>query len=792
METQGGRSGDAKLLVIGALTGQRDAIELTVGEMFAIVFEEERSSIPRLVAHRPQLVLIDEVCLRELPGQWPAQGRWARPSSEGSYLTTLREAFGHDVPIVVIATRFADAARTSTLLDQGASDVLPRQFFAAGGATGGPRRSNVAPRFARELIRGRLLSLLRGANDLHEARGRFTRTHRLSRLATWELDLDTNQFRWGDEVAATFGIPASVPNGGLSALLRWVHPDDQPRVTATMLERARHRIEYRLVLPTGHAVTVRQEAELLDSGSRHAKARLHGVTQDITALREAEGQVTQLAYFDGLTELPNRAMLRRFLERAFADDGARRSVAVLAVDLDGFKRVNDSLGHAAGDSLLREVSARLLDSIVEAGLEPALASTEEALGREAMISRLGGDEFAIAIERPELAAAVATRVGDALSRRFTVSATDVFISASIGIARSAEDASSVDELLEHADVALYHAKEQGRDNYQFFTSSLVERSRRRMIVETGLRRAMTRAGLETVLETPTPPAQGPVTPRSTRFRRVTPSQIAARTSELFLVYQPKVEMPSQRVVGAEALMRWVSPDHGFVSPAEFIPVAEDAGLIVGLGEWALHEACTQAMTYPHGPLKVSVNVSMRQFREPGFVGVVRRALDESGLPPTSLELELTEGVVMHDPKNSRAILRDLKTLGVNIALDDFGTGYSSLSYLAELPIDVIKIDRSFVLGLGRVEKTTMITTAIIGLSRALGIDLVVEGVETADQLGFLSSFMPITIQGYLFAKPMKFDQLVDFEPALSIDERHRTFERKSGMCPPLALASGDD
>ncbi len=675
---------------------------------------------------------------------------------------------GRDTPIVIVLPD-VHAAGAAPFFETSATDFVSASAFATPAA--------------RTLVTYRLRFLVRSAIELRNAResaSRLARAQCLARLAQWELVLETGRFRWSDEVTSIFGIPSIAPNGGMSALLRWVHPDDRMLVAQAVLDTTPHRIEYRLVLPDGRVRTIHQEAELVRDESG-LPVQMIGASQDITELRAAERQVRQLAYFDSLTHLPNRALLQRFLERAVrsAIENAR-PLAVLAIDLDGFKRVNDTLGHGAGDALLREVGGRLVRAI--GGLQPVPSEIDEGdrkehvrfedhLGADAIVARLGGDEFVVVLERPEDPAVVATRIKGSLAETFVLGNSEVFISSSIGIACLPENGTNVTQLLERADAALYTAKEQGRNKFQFYTSDLLDKAKRRMAIESGLHGAMQRAGIridstqmrQQGMELGLSVAPGPNAPLGAAMTKTGTQRPAP--AELFLCFQPKIEIPSYRMVGAEALLRWTSPELGVVSPAEFIPIAEDAGLIVPLGEWILHSACQEARRWcdenpTEDPLKISVNVSARQFREPDFARRVADTLVETGLAPSLLVIEITESVVMADTEASARILDDLKTLGVKIALDDFGTGYSSLGYLTKLPIDALKIDRSFVKGIGTEAKSATITSAIIGLSRGLAIDVVVEGVETEEQLDFVARHGSAEIQGFLFAKPMLIDDLI--------------------------------
>ncbi len=455
----------------------------------------------------------------------------------------------------------------------------------------------------------------------------------------------------------------------------------------------------------------------------------------MTALRSAEQHARHLAYFDSLTRLPNRAYLRQFLEQTLAS--ARRHngrAAVLAIDLDGFKRVNDTLGHAGGDELLREVATRITGSV--------RACDSVAAWRGSVAARLGGDEFVVVLthlRKPEDAAVVATRIVDQLSIGVRVGGTEVFVSSSIGIATFPENASDVDALLSRADAAMYQAKERGRNRFHFYTASMQVRARERMDLENDLRSALARGRIV-----------------GTR------SSFSDAECEFHLVYQPKVEIPGGRVTGAEALLRWESPTRGPVAPSEFIPLAEHTGLVVPLGAWVLERACVQAKRWAEEgprPLRVAVNVSSRQLRERNFATVVADTLARTGLEPALLELEITEGVMMEDTAASHLVLAELKALGVRITLDDFGTGYSSLSYLTQLPIDSLKVDRSFVQDCAGPGRAGTITSAIIRLAKSLGIDVVIEGVESEEQLSAVNGEGRVEVQGFLFAKPMAAEAL---------------------------------
>ena len=431
------------------------------------------------------------------------------------------------------------------------------------------------------------------------------------------------------------------------------------------------------------------------------------ISRDIRARLAIEEKVAYLAQFDALTGLPNRNLFQDRLVQAMAL--AKRNdwpMAVLFIDLDRFKLVNDTLGHSAGDKLLKEAAERLRSCI----------RSSDTVGR------LGGDEFAALLSElsiPSDAGLVAQKFIDVLRRPFDLDGKETYVSASIGITVYPADSDSVEALIMNADAAMYRAKEQGRNNYQYFTRDMNERALRRVQMEAALRRALHR-------------------------------------DEFRLVYQPKASLATGRICGFEALLRWQHPDRGTVAPGEFIPVLEETGLIVPVGEWVLHSACMQIKAWEKGGLKVppiSVNLSARQFEQKNLKDAVHRVLRETEVDPSLIEFEITESLLMNDPEGTARTLSSLKESGVRLSMDDFGTGYSSLGYLKRFPIDTLKIDRSFVHDISTDADAATLTRAIIHLAQNLRLKVVAEGVETEDQLAFLRSNGCDEMQGYLFAKP---------------------------------------
>ncbi|HEX8382821.1 MAG TPA: EAL domain-containing protein [Sphingomonas sp.] len=418
---------------------------------------------------------------------------------------------------------------------------------------------------------------------------------------------------------------------------------------------------------------------------------------------ERESRITHMAFHDSLTGLPNRAALRQALEQAVALTAhAGGTVAVLCLDLDGFKTVNDTLGHPAGDQLLRRIGDMLVDA-----------------APDGVVARLGGDEFAILLAgspNPDRPRALAQAILDQIREPLRIDGQIIATGVSIGIAVAPNDGQDADQLLKNADLALYRAKSDGRGAFRFFEPSLDAAARARRQLELDLRTAIA-------------------------------------TGEFVLHYQPIVDLSSDRIGGFEALLRWNHPTRGLVSPVEFIPVAEETGLIVPIGEWVLHEACRFAATWPDD-VRVAVNVSPIQFRHAGFASVLAQALSRSGIAPRRLEVEITESVFLDGEGPVVALLHSLRALGVRVALDDFGTGYSSLSYLRSFPFDKLKIDRSFVTNVANDASAAAIVRAIVDLAGALHMDITAEGVEEPEQLARLRQQGCGSIQGYLFSRPV--------------------------------------
>ena len=424
--------------------------------------------------------------------------------------------------------------------------------------------------------------------------------------------------------------------------------------------------------------------------------------EDITEQKQAEAKIVHMAHHDALTGLPNRVTFHNRLNDAIARGRRGEPSAVLCLDLDKFKHVNDLLGHPVGDALLQEVSKRL----------------EQAIRETDTVARLGGDEFAILqtqLDQPSDTAILARRIIEALTMPFTLGGHQVLIGVSIGIATIPADGQDPDVLLKNADMALYEAKKAGRGGYRFFEPAMDAVMRARLTLETDLR-------------------------------------LAIADSQFEAYYQPLVNIKTGSVAGFEALLRWNHPTRGLVPPSDLIPLAEETGLILQIGLWVLQQACRDAVQWP-GNIKVAVNVSVVQFGCPTLIADVSAALASSGLAPERLELEITETVMLQDTDAVFETLQQLRDLGLGIAMDDFGTGYSSLNYLRRFPFSKVKIDRSFVAGLGFGAHSNAIVTAVTDLCETLGMSTLAEGVETDEQLEQLRSGTCGEAQGYLFSRP---------------------------------------
>ena len=580
--------------------------------------------------------------------------------------------------------------------------------------------------------------LLRAARlraDLVRSESRVANAQRIARLGVWEWDMVANRIYASVECCELLDFEHD--QRGVTPVVAWggIHPTDKVRVKGyfdRLIKGEKDaRFDSELLRRDGDTRIIHIEAEV-EFDHEGTPLRINGITQDITERCAAESQIRHLANYDSLTGLPNRRFFREQLlaavERAKHTD---RCVAVLFLDLDNFKRINDTLGHHAGDILLRECAARLTSCLRLSDAVSRDVPAKRLEHGQDSVARLGGDEFTVLLanlEHDSHADIVANRILEALQRPFVLSGQECFVSGSIGVSVFPRDGDDVDAILRSADMAMYAVKDSGRNGLKSYTPTLDSTAHRRLDVSNALHKAIER-------------------------------------NELRLHYQPQIDTMSGQVIAAEALMRWQRGDR-LVPPDEFIPIASETGLILALGDWAIHEACRQISVWratgqPVFP--IAVNVSANAFQTPKFVHKVEDIARSFGVEPELLELEITETLLMQDLKQALPTLELLSELGVKLSVDDFGTGYSSLSYLRKLPIDTLKIDRSFVRELYEGSDDEAIVAAIAALARALNLRVIAEGVETAAQANLLKVHGCFLMQGYWFSRPLEinaFDKFV--------------------------------
>ncbi|MEW6052236.1 MAG: EAL domain-containing protein [Nitrospirota bacterium] len=582
------------------------------------------------------------------------------------------------------------------------------------------------------LLEGQNMVIIRNITErklteeaMRESEAKYSSLFKHSNDAIFLYDLDGNIIDINQRVLEQF----EYARAEIMALkISKLHPEDAQGVFEAAFRKLSSEgfvnFEIDFKKKNGDLFSAEVSASLFEVGG---KTVIQEIVRDITDRKRAVEQIVYMAYHDTLTDLPNRHLLKDRLRQAL--ESARhykRLVAVLFLDLDNFKLINDTLGHDFGDILLQKVSGRLVrylrrsDSVGRPGTEFP----------ETTVARLGGDEFTILlteITNINDAAKVSQRLIDLFKDSFTIKGHEVFITTSVGISVYPHDGDTVDALLKNADTAMYDAKSQGRNNYQFYRESLNITTAERLALENSLRKAMDR-------------------------------------NEFELFYQPQFDTNNRQIIGAEALIRWIHSEKGMLLPKYFIPLAEDTGLIIPIGKWILQTACAQNVTWQSAgfaPVTITVNISNVQFRQSNFVETVRDALSDTGLDPRYLELEISESIVMKPTENIFATLQHLKALGVQIAIDDFGTGYSSLSNLKRFPIDKLKIDRSFIRDLFANADERSIVSAIIAVAHNLNLKVIAEGIETEQQLAFVKDRGSDGIQGFLLGLPM---------PAASFEE----------------------
>jgi len=632
---------------------------------------------------------------------------YSLPDMTGAaFVERMRMAAGN-IPFIIVTGK-DDASLAVEMMKTGAYDYLLKDISFL------DRLPAVVTRTIQEAETRERLELAKQSLRLSEAR--LARAQKIARMGSWEWDLRQGDIFWSDELYRIFGFSPGEPEKiRMDWIFRLINSTDLPAFKRDILYSVKNHHSFNIVYRTrsgnGDELVVNIQGEV-ETGEDGRARLVSGTVLDITARIRAESEIRQLINYDTLTGLPNRNLLHDRIREAIAQAGREGSLVwVMSLDLDRFKGINDTLGHRFGDKLLQEVARRLAACVRESDT----------------LARLGGDEFVVVLNgvvSEKDVTTVANKILAFISEPISIDGHELYITVSIGIVAYPMDGEDGHTLLKHADVAMYKAKEQGSNNFYFFSQDLNIKVVERMTLENSMRKALDR-------------------------------------NEFFLLYQPQVDAGTGRIIGVEALLRWNHPDMGLLRPDRFIYLAEQTGFIVALGEWALLNACRQNREWQNQglpPVRISVNLSGKQFGQQRLDETISAILWETGLDPQWLELEITESAIMKNAEQNIAILRKLKEMGIALAIDDFGTGYSSLSYLKHFPITRLKIDRSFVRDITANPDDAAIAEIIIAMAQTLKLGVIAEGVETRAQMNFLSFHNCSEMQGYLFSPPLSADQ----------------------------------
>jgi diguanylate cyclase (GGDEF)-like protein/PAS domain S-box-containing protein len=567
----------------------------------------------------------------------------------------------------------------------------------------------------------------RAFQELNRGKHRLAKTQELAKLGNWEIDLINNWFYCSPEARRLLGLNDDgrqiTYKEFLAPVIAQEHDEAKAKIDSALKFNRPFAINYRVIHPDGTQRHILNRGDIFFNEGGVAEMML-GAVQDVTQLKNAEEEIRLLAFYDSLTGLANRMLFMERLENEISVSKRRKQIfALLFLDLDQFKRINDTYGHHVGDLLLKNVSENL---------QKCIRSSDVATGPvednyHSLIARIGGDEFIVLlsdVKEPENAAIVARKILQAMPKTYVLDDCEISVTSSIGISIFPSDGDNVEELLKHADSAMYHAKQTGRNNYQFYKESLNVAVLERFSLEQEIARGLER-------------------------------------DEFVLYFQPQVELSSRKIVGAEALIRWMHPQKGVIPPDKFIPVAEESGLIVDINKWVIQAACRQNDEWRQTgftPIRIAVNLSGYQLASQNIIKVIQEALQEANLEAKNLEVEITENILMQHSKDTVGIFEQMKDLKLRIALDDFGTGYSSLSYLTTFPVDVIKIDRSFIMGCTMLKNNRVIIKAIIAMGHSMGMKIVAEGIESEEQYELLKEYGTDEGQGFYFSTPVSQDR----------------------------------
>jgi diguanylate cyclase (GGDEF)-like protein/PAS domain S-box-containing protein len=664
----------------------------------SVLADNGRSGIEKFVMERPDLVLLD-VVMPEVNGFDTCK--------------EIRSKHGGEFVQILMVTGLDDVESTELAFKVGADGFVSK-----------PINWVMLGHRARYMLRAG-----HAFQELNMSRFRLEKTQKIAKLGNWEIDLMNGEFTCSKQARELLGLTeedALVFEQFFMTISGAEQDAVRDKLSIALQKKKPFRVSYKVIHPDGSQRHILNQGEILVNEKQNPILLL-GAVQDVTVQKMAEEEIKKLAFYDSLTGLSNRLLfMNRLSQEIVASKRNGTQFALLYLDLDQFKRINDTFGHYIGDLLLKKIAGALQHSIRGTDIASRLGSEDP----EKRIARLGGDEFTVIlsdISEIEHVAMVARRIIKEVPQSYIIEGNEITVTTSMGISMYPVDGLDGDILLKHADTAMYQAKNSGRNNFQFYKAELNAQAVERFSLERDISRALDR-------------------------------------EEFILYYQPKLEVSTRRIVGAEALIRWQHPERGIVPPGVFIPIAEESGQIVAINRWVVETASRQWQKWREAGLApgvVAVNLSGYQFAQQKVLETISVALEKSGLDAEFLEIEITENVFMQNIQEAATILQQLKEMGIRVSLDDFGTGYSSFSYLSSFKVDTLKIDRSFVMNCIEQPKNLIIIKAIIAMGHSLGIKIVAEGVETSEQLAIIGEYGADEAQGYYFSRPVPPEELVD-------------------------------